>query len=153
MQTEGKRGGVFKLVGGALVCVFGLVCIAVYWSWGALFPDTVMDGPAGPYVMAPRGPLLVGLGALVYGFFMSMTGIAQMIRPEYVVEDLWTVLSKPALIDAIASAERPFYVCTRCSILVKANETTGPCPRCDSGVDCHRVDDDDTARMVTSLLS
>lgn len=153
MKSEGKQGGIFKVLWGLFLGAFGVVCIGVFWSWGTLFPDTVMMGPQGPYVLAPRGPLLVGLGALVYGFFAAMTGVAQMIRPEYVLEDLWEVLPKAKLVEAVAAQPRPFYVCTRCRIVVKANETMGPCPRCDSGVDCHRVEDDDSARMVVSLLA
>ena len=128
----------------AVVCAgVGTLLALLFFFW----PSLVAPEPSG-IVRVPIALLAGSTAAFAMALAAFLTTIRGLLRPTY--DDLFPRVADLGI--AVAAAELPVWVCTSCQIIAPKAATTGPCPRCDSGVDCYLIDDDDSMRTVMRLL-
>lgn len=90
--------------------------------------------------------------ALVAALALTLDGARVLLRPDYRDDRDRQFPSIEDLPEAVRTTTLPVWVCTPCRIIAPRHATMGPCPRCDSGVDCHRIDDESDRALVLSLV-
>lgn len=127
----------------AIVLVIAGVAIGRLWfTWWQL----------GDIAVRFHGLGVASAAALVAALALTLDGARVLLRPAYLDDRDHQFPSLEDLPEAVRATSLPVWVCTRCRIIAPLHATMGPCPRCDSGVDCHRVDDESDRVLVLSLI-
>ena len=106
----------------------------------------------------PQGWAILGylLGVLVCGWLamiFAMVGARMRTGPRYPsVEEAFPSLPVTEYVAAIESLPRPLVSCGACRIVLEAHGDAGGCPRCGSSVDWYRVETDEDAALIVSVV-
>ena len=130
-DARGKVGGVIAiLLGCAMFLAGGWIFRVSFWGLG-----------------------VVVVGIAYCGFGVSrFVGLQARMQKHYDEVVLPEPLSGEALDRAITTRALPFFVCTRCHIVMTPSECGGRCPSCGSDADCLPVSEEADRAVVKASV-
>ncbi|MCH9687939.1 MAG: hypothetical protein K0V04_41300 [Deltaproteobacteria bacterium] len=112
--------------------------------------------PGGLWISATTS--FIGLAASGVGIAYCAYGVSKLIGKEAQLRKHYTATAVPDRLDraelesVIETRAFPFFVCTRCQIVMAPGDCGGQCLRCRSEADCLPVmDDGDRGIVIASL--
>lgn len=127
----------------------GLILIAIALAFDIFAIFVILD------VHANFMQLIIGIVLIAASLMMMIYGFFKMRQePFFDPEDrnLGRHFEGPALVAALNSEERPFWLCSKCRVIFTTEECHGVCMRCDRIVDLHKVEsDNDLAMAIASV--
>ncbi|MBV1857964.1 MAG: hypothetical protein KUG77_06090 [Nannocystaceae bacterium] len=131
LDARGRTGGVVALVLGV-----GLLAAGILISMGWL----------------GLGLLGLGIAYLFYGLSRLLGNEARLAREFDVGTPRPEPLSSAALKDVLKSRAVPFFVCSRCKVVMEPGDCGGRCLLCGSETDCIPVTHDDDRTVAASSI-
>ena len=100
--------------------------------------------------------LIIGIAMILSSLMMFIYGFWKMRREGFAdpgSRDLGRTFEGAALISALSSEERPFWLCSSCRVIFTTEECHGVCMRCYRVVDLHKVESDNDLQMAIASVS
>lgn len=91
---------------------------------------------------------------LFLAMIFAMVGLRSRSGNQYPSpEESFPSMSRQDFLAAIETLPRPIVGCGDCLIVIEAHWDSGGCPRCSSSVAWYRVETDDDARLIVSVVT
>lgn len=131
LDAYGRTGGVVALLIGLGLGAAGMLIPMGWWGLGLLG---------------------LGLAYLFYGLARLFGNEARLARDFDVDVPPPEPLSSDALKDVLKTRAVPFFVCTRCRVVMEPGDCGGRCLKCGSEADCIPVTRDDDRPVAASAV-
>ena len=135
----------------AAPAVLAIGAVLAAGTLAMLYPlAMVTPRPGGPATLGLIFGVLLGAGlTMVFG----LVGLRLYSGPRYPsVEETFPSMGVSEFCDAITQQPRPLVSCGACRIILGAHGDSGGCPRCGSSVDWYRIENDEDAKLIISVV-